>query len=160
MIFRKTHAFGSYGKQIFRKIISVLPKFTFVDPEIIFYTCFTFKRFPQHAQKRETHLAKTQQNTRGEQTQRERERERSRHRADRCRSRLRSAIEVAIEASSDRDRSFERSRSRQRRSTIEIEASSNRDRANGDRRSRQRSRLCLSGFDDFFLGFFCVLRNE
>ena len=52
IIFRKTHAFGSYGKYIFRKIISVWPKFAIVDPKIILQNHFTFKHFP-HTRKRE-----------------------------------------------------------------------------------------------------------
>ena len=108
---------------------------------------------------RATHSAKTPETQ--DQTQREREivrsereRDRSRHRADRRRSWSRSTHRaIAIARSFDRDRAKLRSRSRSRRSR----SRSHRSRS---RSHRSRSRLRLSGFDDFFQGFVCVLRNE
>ena len=128
-------------------MISVWPKFRAFDPEMVLHFHFPFKPFPGHAQKRE----------------RARERERGRKKEERVeivQSRARRyrprtsptphrSREAPIAWGFNRDRAKRRSWSREAPTTLIAISPS----------CRSWSRE-VSEFDDFFLGFVCVLRNE
>ena len=146
IIFCKIHVFNSYGKQIFRKN---LPKFYIIDSKIILHCCFTFKRFSEKAQKRETPTER--KNPCKQNTLSAREREQSTSTA------IVITVTAPISVNRDRDQRFARSRAISRSRSVRLRSRSRRSRAIAIDASRDRN---LTEKMWSFLGFICVFRNE